>query len=258
MKIQDEILAILAECTTSINIIYLPQVQLDRKTYEAVNKCLESIGAKWNRKVKGHIIDGEASELLDNLILTGETTDLKKEYQFFPTPMELGKQMCKMAEINEHSRVLEPSAGSGNLVKAIIDAGARSVYCVELNASMIPALQELNNNGLGPIVVAEQGDFLLIDLAEKIDVNRIVMNPPFSRQQDIDHIMEAWKVLQPGGILVSIVSESPFFRTNRKSVEFRDFLKENDAEIVSLPEGAFKESGTMVRTRIVKLKKKIA
>ncbi len=256
MKIKDEILAILAECTTDKNIIYLPQIQLDRKTYESVNKCLESIGAKWNRKAKGHVVDGDASELMDNLVLTGETTDLKKEYQFFPTPMEIGRLMCEMAGIHKYSRVLEPSAGNGNLVKAIIAAGAQSVYAVELNPAMMMPLEKLNCEGT--TVVVHSGDFLTAGLSEKINVKHVVMNPPFSKQQDIDHIMEAWKVLQPGGILVSVVSESPFFRTNRKSVEFRDFLDENNAEVVSLPEGAFKESGTMVRTRIIKLKKQIA
>ncbi|ADY54681.1 type I restriction-modification system methyltransferase subunit-like protein [Syntrophobotulus glycolicus DSM 8271] len=255
MKIKDEILAILAECTTSETIIYLPQVQLDRKTYEVVNKCLESIGGKWNRKAKGHIVDGDAAELLDNLVLTGETTDLKKEYQFFPTPREIGVRMCEMAEINEHSQVLEPSAGNGKLIEAILAAGPRSIYAVELNPQMAEGLWKYNEDPDGPVVVVEQGDFLKLGLANKIRVNRIVMNPPFAKQQDIDHIFEAFKVLHPGGILVSVVSESPFFRTNRKSAEFREFLEKHDTEMVQLPEGAFKESGTMVRTRIIKIQK---
>jgi len=255
MKIKNEILNILDKCTIEENTVFLTCGQLDRKTYEEVNECLENIGGKWNRKCKGHIFDSNPAELLDNLILTGETVDLKKQYQFFPTPRPIADRMCDMAELSEHSRTLEPSAGDGAIVKALVSAGVQSVYAVELNEKMIPMLEKLNDNGCGPIVVAEQGDFLSLGLGEKIDVNRVVMNPPFSKQQDIDHIYEAFKVLQPGGILVSIVSESPFFRENRKSVEFREWLDENDAEVYDLEPGAFKESGTMVRARIIKINK---
>ena len=96
-------------------------------------------------------------------------------------------------------------------------------------------------------------DFLTIEPKELY--NKIVMNPPFSKQQDIDHILQAYKALKSPGILVSIVSESPFFRENRKSNEFRQWLFNNDAEVIELESGAFKESGTMVKTRIIKVVK---
>ena len=81
---------------------------------------------------------------------------------------------------------------------------------------------------------------------EKIIWDRVIMNPPFARQQDIDHIYKAFDVLKSGGVLVSVISISPFFRTNRKSVEFKDWLSDVGAEITELSEGAFKDSGTML------------
>ena len=51
------------------------------------------------------------------------------------------------------------------------------------------------------------------------------------------------------------VSESPFFRTNKKSVAFREWLKKIDAEVIELLEGAFKERGTMARIWIIKAHK---
>ena len=90
MKISNEVLTILGECRTEGNVLFLPDRQLDRPTYQAVNKVLTNIGGKWNRKAKGHVFaDGDPAELLDNLILTGETVDLKKQYQFFPTPRNI-------------------------------------------------------------------------------------------------------------------------------------------------------------------------
>jgi 16S rRNA G1207 methylase RsmC len=81
------------------------------------------------------------------------------------------------------------------------------------------------------------------------------MNPPFTRQQDIDHVLHAWSLLNEGGILVSIVSESCFFRSNNKAIDFRTFLDEHQLQVLDLDSGDFRVSGTMVKTRIIVLKK---
>lgn len=49
--------------------------------------------------------------------------------------------------------------------------------------------------------------------------------------------------------------ESTFFRSDKKSVEFRDFLDSVYAQTIKLEPGAFRESGTDVVTRIVKIRK---
>ena len=121
MKISDEILGILSRCTVDGNTLYLPDEQLDRKTYTAVNKCLVNIGGKWNRKAKGHVFDHDPSDDLDSMLLTGETVDMKKVYQFFPTPKEIAQQMCRMAELDNDCVVLEPSCGRGDLADEIYD-----------------------------------------------------------------------------------------------------------------------------------------
>ena len=53
-------------------------------------------------------------------------------------------------------------------------------------------------------------------------------------------------------VLVAVCSESPFYASYKLSKEFRAFVEENgDSEV--LPEGSFKEAGTMVKTRLVRL-----
>jgi hypothetical protein len=54
------------------------------------------------------------------------------------------------------------------------------------------------------------------------------------------------------------MSVSPFGRENKKSVDFREWLNENNAETVDVPAGAFKESGTLIATKIIKIIKKEA
>lgn len=249
MKISDEVLDILGECRTEGNVLYLPGQQLDRATYLAVNKVLTTIGGKWNRKAKGHVFaDGDPAELLDNLILTGETVDLKKQYQFFPTPRPVAELMCDMADLDGSCRVLEPSCGKGDLADVVYEHGVEKLLGIELNPDMARYLDSK------PYPTMTGVDFLSV-VPTGETWNRIVMNPPFTRQQDIDHILAAYAILEPGGILVSVVSESPFFRSNKKSVDFRAFLDDHYAEVILLEEGAFKASGTMVRTRIIKIEK---
>ena len=246
MKIRDEILSILAMCLIEENVVYLPKVQLERKAYLEVNKHLEHLGGKWNRKAKGHVFDEDPTDSFENMLLTGETTDFKKEFQFFETPAELAKKLVEMADIGTDHYILEPSAGRGAIAKQI-DKGF--LFCNEINPEMANYLiNELN-------ISVSCSDFLKFTEQESGIHDRVIMNPPFTKQQDIDHIMHAYSLLSPGGILVSIVSESPFFRENNKSIEFRKFLEDTNAEVIKNPEGTFKSSGTMVRTRLIKIKK---
>lgn len=241
MKIKDEVLSVLKNSTVDEekNLLFLPQGQLDRKLYVDVNKCLESIGGTWNRKLKAHLFNHNPSEDLDEMINTSEWSDKKKEYQFFPTPYEIVCQMISLAEIKNTDVLLEPSAGQGN----ILDCFPREnpYVAVEL---MADNCKKLHEKGYSVANV----DFLSLS---NLDVDKIIMNPPFTKHQDVQHIFHAWNMLKSGGRLVSIVSESPFFRQDKVSVNFRNWIDENSVEIVDLEAGAFKESGTMVKTRIV-------
>jgi len=248
MKIPENILKILAECRIEGNTLFLPPEQLDRATYTKVNKCLEDIGGKWNRKAKGHVFDDDPAEAFENLILTGETEDMKKTFQFFPTPRNIAELMCDMAELEDGQWILEPSCGKGDLADVIYERAPQHLYCVELNEGMKKYLD-------GKPYKTTYADFLHLHSDTELPYDRIVMNPPFSRQQDIDHILHAFDLLKDGGILVSVVSVSPFFRTNKKAVDFRAWLEDCDAEIVDVDKGAFRESGTEVPTKIIKVRK---
>ena len=246
MKINNKVLDILGHCEVQDNVLYLPNERLERADYTAVNKVLEILGGKWNRKAKGHVFDHCPADDIDAVILTGEVTDTKKEYQYFPTPTNLAERLCDLAEINGSTTVLEPSCGQGNIADAAWNRGPAKLLGIELNPDMERYLTKK------PYETRIGVDFLQYS-GEVWD--RIVMNPPFARQQDIDHVLKAYEVLAPGGVIVSIMSVSPLFRSNKKSSDFRTFLEEVCAEVEELPEGAFKESGTMVRTCIVKIKK---
>ena len=246
MEIKRSILDIIASCEIHDNILLLPPVQLNRTDYLAVNKVLEALGGKWNRKAGGHTFDYDPSEKIEDIILTGEYTDAKKDYQFFPTPPKLAEYLCDLTEIDETTTVLEPSCGKGNIADAAWKRNPARLLGIELNDDLKPLLVDK------PYEVLIGQDFLSYS-EETWD--RIVMNPPFSKCQDRTHILKAYERLTPGGILVSVASSSILWRTDNRSEVFRDFLSGVHATIEELDEGACKESGTMVRTCIVKIRK---
>lgn len=163
---------------------------------------------------------------------------------FFPTPQSLAERMAKMAEVKAGMTVLEPSAGTGRIADALKAAGA-NVETVEMQSRLRDILQKK-----GHTVVDH--DFTTMDTAKKYD--RIVMNPPFEKGQDMAHVKRAYEMLKPGGKIVAIMGEGAFFRGDKKATEFRSWL-EGRGVSEKLPEGTFKESNTGVNTRLVTITK---
>lgn len=164
--------------------------------------------------------------------------------QLFPTPPELVARMIEIADIQEGEKVLEPSAGTG----AILD----QLTCGDITAVEIDyeLCRYLRNRTFDPPIMLIEKDFL--DLRGGIGtLDKVIMNPPFAKYQDVSHITHALKFLRPGGRLVAIASGGITSRQNNKSKVFRELLESLGAEIEPLPEGTFKDSGTMVNTVLI-------
>lgn len=254
MKVAQSIIDILANSRVEGNFLYLPPGQLDRQTYVAVNKVIEALGGKWQKKGKNHQFNEDIEEKLAEVINTGEYTDQKKELNYFPTPNSLAKRMVELAELKENDLVLETSAGQGAILEEMIKVSS-NFSAFEIDDNNCKFLREKFGDKIRGRLIC--GDFLGYKTEGQYD--KVTQNPPFNMkgrsQCEVDFILHAFNFLKPGGILVSVCSASPFFRTNKKSVDFRAFLEENNAQVIDLPEGSFKESGTMVRTKLVKIVK---
>lgn len=223
--------------------------QLDRAEYVAVNKVLEAVGGQWNRKAKAHVFEtASARDAVEVVLESGHVVDPKQYYQFFETPPELAKSVVELAEIHPGFVILEPSAGKGALCSAIqtLQFDSLAVHAIELD----PRHEEVLRNH-PQITHATISDFLLEPPRPQYD--RVIMNPPFSRQQDIDHVLHAHRFLLPHGKLVAIMSPGFTYRSNRKSTEFLAFVHKHNGIIRENPPEAFKASGTTVNTVTVVL-----
>lgn len=246
VHIDDDIKNLLMNLRIEGNIAYITQ-QLDRDTYMRLNKALEVLGGKWNRSARGHIFPGDPSEKIAEAMQEGQVVDVKKTYEFFATPPGIANMLVARAGIEPGMKVLEPSAGHGaiaDVVRAMCNDC--QVDVIEIEPSNRVVLKESGYKLVGK-------DFMKYRKKKPL-YDRIVMNPPFSKQQDIDHVLHAWKFLKPGGRLVSVMAASIGFRTNKKAEAFQELLSTHGT-MEDLPEESFKESGTGVNTVMVVIDK---
>lgn len=159
--------------------------------------------------------------------------------QLFPTPRDLADRMAKEAGIEAGHRVLEPSAGTGNLIGAMgclwhVDGGA--LVAVEINHQLAGRLRQDY-----PLTDVRAADFLACN-GDLGTFDRIIMNPPFQNGSDIEHIEHARKFLRPGGRLVAICANGP--RQRAKLMPIADTWED-------LPPDTFKDQGTGVNTALL-------
>jgi len=254
---------VLQQCTIDGNIVRLPAFQLDRKLYTEVSKSLELIGGKWKGgKVAGFVFPEGYEEELESLlgkISSGDKVNIKKETQAFFTPSILATRLVQLAEIEENEIILEPEAGQGAIIDAILEKFSMAeIFCCEkstmnqiiLNKKYPISDYEINHNVI--IMHPLNDDFLNLKCNQ---FDKIIANPPFSNNQDIDHIYQMYKFLKDGGRIVTIASTHWIYSMNNKEREFKKWLSQVEAEVIEVEAGAFKESGTMVGSVIIVINK---
>lgn len=170
---------------------------------------------------------------------------------YFPTPEPVARLVIEVADIRDCHRVLEPSAGTGNLARLAVEAGGL-VDCIEIQQHMI---EELERSDLYQWVHGE--DFLKVPVQDPPIYDRVVMNPPFENGADMDHVERAIQHLRTGGILVAVVSVMAGERNRKRDKAFAAVLERHNAErLPPLSRDAFKEVGTNVATCLIKLRKR--
>ena len=116
---------------------------------------------------------------------------------FYPTPPEVAAEMLDPLDLRGRV-VLEPSAGSGNLVRECLDRGAAEVLWCEKE----PHLRDILTSIHGAVPSKRCPDFLQLQGEAVSHIDLIVMNPPFSA--DERHILHAWEIAPPGCEIVAL------------------------------------------------------
>lgn len=134
---------------------------------------------------------------------------------FYPTPEEVISTMM-MGENIIGKTILEPSAGSGNIVRWLKNSGAGEVIACEKDKH----LQKLLAGECQ--LLAE--DFLSVTAEQVSHIDYIVMNPPFS--EGIRHIRHAFEIAPAGCTIVALCNSTNLEKTwNSEYVTFQELVK---------------------------------
>lgn len=120
---------------------------------------------------------------------------------FYPTPEEVINTMLLGEDILGKT-ILEPSAGSGNIVKWLKSNGAGEVIACEKEKYLQKLLVGECN------LLAE--DFLSVKAEQISHVDYIVMNPPFSN--GVNHIKHAFEIAPAGCTIIALCNSSNLYK----------------------------------------------
>ncbi|WP_330479919.1 methyltransferase (plasmid) [Streptomyces platensis] len=245
MRVPDNVLEALRSADVDGSRLVLSGPRMDARTYRQVNEVLEAVGGQWTKAAGAHLFRIDAAEAIAPVLAAGQVVTLREkrnDAQYFPTPAAVVTRLVELADLRAGVEVLEPSAGSGAIATAVASRGA-VVDCFERDPGYAAELAQA-----GAARSVQVADFLAV-VPQKI-YNRVVMNPPFTRQADVEHVTHALQFLKPGGLLVAVMSDGVTFQKGPAG-QFRDLVEQHRGTVEHLKAGAFAESGTGVKTVIV-------
>lgn len=245
MKVTADIIAAINTASIDGNHLVLTGPRMDPKLYARTNEVLEAVGGRWTKAVQAHVFPCDAAQAIAPVIATSEVVTLREkrnDAQYFPTPGSVVQRLVELAALQPGMEALEPSAGSGAIATAAATAGA-VVDCVERDPGYAATLTDT-----GVPRTVRVADFLTV--APEPCYDRVLMNPPFTKGADMEHVQHALRFLKPDGLLVAVMSWAVTFET-RKTGAFRVLLEQRGGTVEAVPEKAFAESGTDVDTVIV-------
>lgn len=116
---------------------------------------------------------------------------------FYPTPEDVIAKMLQGHNV-DGKVVLEPSAGSGNIVDFLLKNYAKDVIACEINGKLRSIVESKCE------VIAD--DFLTVTREMVSHIDMIVMNPPFSDARR--HILHAFEIAPGGCEIISLCNSS--------------------------------------------------
>ncbi|MCF5382486.1 DUF4942 domain-containing protein [Pseudomonas syringae] len=164
-------------------------------------KIIESIGGECRRQDSSTIyinFDFDPTEVLNQIIYTGIVPETVS-YQFYPSRSEIAVKAASRLDIRDGLTYCEPQAGTGDLAQYL---PKDSTFCIEIADVRVKVLAAKGYNVI-------KADFLKWALENpEAKVDRVLMNPPFSKGRALAHLTAAASMLKPNGRVVAILPAS--------------------------------------------------
>ncbi|SFO26398.1 Methyltransferase domain-containing protein [Roseovarius lutimaris] len=201
----------------------------------------------------GEVIPDAAPKDEDSAAFTKRTNLPSKDLQFYHTPAKAAAKVVDHLRYQEGQHILEPSAGTGHLVRPLLEKGHK-VTAIEIHADRVRQLREHE----GPQCSVIHGNFLNQPANPIYDA--VIQNPPFFRTHWMDHLRHAYDFLKFGGQLIAIVPASAEVGQSKAHIQFRRWAEKANGGrswgmFTDLPTESFAEAGTNINTVIFKVTK---
>lgn len=254
----------------------LPKIE-ERTLYAQVAKVLGMLGGEWEKKRQCFVFQEDPTEALQQVlvdaVVTQEVDTTDQVRGWFPTLPHWADVMVERMELPGRPEplpiFLEPSAGEGALIEAVLRArpDAKFHYCEIDDARHATLYHKWINDK--PRIRSIGRDFLQLPPLNRRGkpwrYSYIIMNPPWSRLkgvgwQDYAHVKAAYNMLAPGGTMVAMVCLAHTWRygrgTDMQSKNLQDMVEEyGGGHWWAVDKGAFRAMGTSVQGAIIRLRK---
>ena len=174
--------------------------------------------------------------------------------QYYPTPVELADKMVNsITRWNDIKTVLEPSVGTGSLIKSLLRAKTYQEFqidCLEIQPELRGILKEqFEESSTVPKIIGD--DFLSFNTFKSYDL--ILMNPPFSEGDK--HLLKAIDMQKNGGTIVCLLNaetiKNPYSNDRKYLVSLLD---KYNADIECIENGFVNaDNPTAVEVALIKI-----
>lgn len=140
------------------------------------------------------------------------------DFQYYPTPFGLAQKAWAMFQNKNIVRLLEPSAGTGSLLKAM--PHQYEYGRIKIDACEIDPQHHANLLDLDLRVKISLIGYDFMQLKEGCMYSHVVMNPPFA--DGAKHVLKAWELVHDAEIVAIINAETirnPFSQERAQLVE---------------------------------------
>lgn len=153
-----------------------------------------------------------------------------RETECHVTPTHVSRRMADYLGLSLGAKIAEPHAGTGQLIRALLDVGYTEITAVEKDLELFNHLDFYNKIN---------HDFLVWSLGKINVFDGILMNSPYAKRGAYRHFEAAISILKEDGRIIALVPVN--------------FLMDDVYDLEILPIGTFEN--TAIATKIVEYTK---
>lgn len=180
--------------STTTGTWYFSDSSLQKSQIEDLERTLSFIGGVKERG--SWMFPYEPTATFDSIVAMGLIPEVKS-HQFYPTPASIAQYVAQILKCTHADRVLEPSAGRGDLL-TFLNAAPENVTCVEVSPLFCDILSAKGYS-------AHNKDFIAWSKESPDCFDKIAINPPYSEGRAKEHTLTALSHLSEKGIMAAVL-----------------------------------------------------